>query len=152
MRAYPDNASTRRVNSRASVCGFSLIEIIATLVIVGVAAALLSPIWVSGLRMGVEGAPRLQSAHTISSVLEEWVAHVKTFHADSFDDLPSLAEDHFSNNPEIEVVENLWVTFSETHGGVFHEAISADPSDHLRFTIQHASGIRQTYIFSRSVP
>lgn len=141
-------STRRRQNAASSSRAFTLIEIIASLVLVGVLAAMLLPLLGTSLRSTVETSSQLADAYQLRAELEELIDRAKT---EDLDDLPAIIDNEYPQGP----IDGtwVWVDFENTSGSIFEQtAATTVPSDHLRVTLQHTTGHQLTFIFSRFDP
>lgn len=128
--------------------GFTLVEAVVALLLVSVVAALLLPIWVSGVRGTVAGSARLQSTLALRAEMEAFVQQARSV---PFNDVPATATAHFGAIAGVDLIENEWVEFLDQGGNTFTEAPSAVVSDNLRITVRdNSTGLQVTRIFSRT--
>jgi len=134
---------------RPSIRGFTLIELIASLLLVSILAVLLFPLWNKTVTSSAETGTHLTAAHEIRNEMEKWHQSVRTSAAGDFNQLPTLIETHFQTIPEISIIENFWVDFDQLPDGSIQETVAREPTDCLRITIRHSTGPELTSLFTR---
>lgn len=132
--------------------GFTLLEVVAALVLLGVLAALFLPVWDSGLRTTLESADRMEAAAALRQEMEEWVSVVpQLYRGASFGDLRADVEAAFAARMDIELVAAEPMRL-EPDGTTLRlePAVPGEPYDVLLVTLRDtAHGMTLTRLFTR---
>lgn len=130
--------------------GFTLIEVIAALVLLAVLAGLFVPVFNSGVLGSVSSGNQLQAAVQLRSEMEQWVVWARRdYTGAAFANLSAAVNAHFNGIPEISVAENQWVEFQDNGATLVENPSVGGETRHLRLTLAHARGPRLTFILSR---
>ena len=126
--------------------GFTLIEVIASLALVAVLAAILWPYFATGLRGTVETNQQLSDAYELRTEMEECIEHYR-FNWPDLSDPESEIVPYSPKNREI-AIETEWVTFEPGLNNILEENPSGESSDFLKITVGHPNGLQLTYILT----
>jgi len=142
---FTDHRANRqfKIKNLKSPIGFTLIEVIASLVLVAVLAAILWPRFGTGLLGTVETNKQLSDAYELRSEMEECIEHFRRFTWEQLSD-PEFPTAYSPSNPDI-AMETGWVTFEPGLSSSLQETPSEEPSESLRITLKHPNGLELTY-------
>lgn len=133
-----------------SGAAFTLLEVVVSLLVVGVVAALLAPLWVAGIQGSVESGKRVAAVASLREEVEEWTRQVETnYRGESFDDLATDLAASYSAGGAISLAGVQWVEWVDSGGGTYVEQAVAAPGDYLRVVWQHEAGARIWTQFAR---
>ncbi|MCC5833531.1 MAG: type II secretion system protein [Opitutales bacterium] len=127
--------------------GFTLMEIIATLLILSVVAVLLLPIWISGLRATVEGSNRLLSIYGLRS---EAVQIMADFSNQLDSTVPDQIASRYDSKPNY-TLSFEWIEYNEFGFAQYNAIPESTPPNHLRVTLEDVNtGLHYNFYISGS--
>lgn len=130
--------------------GFTLIEVVVSLLVMAVVAALLAPIWVAGVRGSVSSGDRLAAAGALREEVEGWIEEVEAnYTGDTFDQLEADLSALYGGGGPIELEATQWVEWVHAGSGEYREEPAGGLSDYLRVEWRHEAGPKLSVIFAR---
>jgi len=134
----------------ATVRGFTLLEVIITLVVVAVVGAMLFSYFGSSLIQSSTPINRLHTTFSLQQALENITADYRKNYTANLTGLQALvvSEGTSQNNSygQYSVVENRFIKFSGTSEAAW---ATGDPQNLLKVTIKNVNGERLTRIFTK---